>query len=300
MINRLLILAMIPAWVWVILAVTTGLLGVIVILVLVVGGATSSIASDLHYQCDSAVGPDPALTETATPTATADSGARSGRSAALPSAMPTTNPYAQLTFAPEDTSVSEWQRTCVSALKSAPYQAAPLQTANTGFVAECAQKLALAQLGPSYETAAGSSGGLAADLAAMGRSVIYQASAASATGRCELPTAGGGNRLEAGSGTQGSATAGKPCGQLTAGAAVVELPNTLAGQASCGQRVDPAAVSAGDLVFWDYRNSAPTRSGIAVSRTEIITVDPVTGRTVEETMPTGRDVRVKRVLGGGL
>ncbi|MEV5838206.1 hypothetical protein [Nocardia sp. NPDC052112] len=298
MINRLVVLAMIPVWVWIVLAVTTGLFGVIVVLVLAVSGTNSAISADLHYQCDSAVGPDPSLTETATPSTTTAS--RSG-AAGSTSAAPTVNPYAELTVAPDDTSASQWQRACVSALKTAPYQGQPLQTTNSGFVAECAQKLALAQLGPSSGTTFGSSGDLATDLAAMGRSVIYQASAAGATGRCELPsTSAGGAGQEPGLATQGSAMTRGPCGQLAAGAsAAVLLPNTLAGQGGCGQRVDTAAVSAGDLVFWDYRNSAPTRSGIAVSRTEIITVDPATGRTVQETMPTGRDVRVKRVLGGG-
>ncbi|MFX0576601.1 hypothetical protein [Nocardia nepalensis] len=311
MIQRLMILAMIPAWLWVLLAVLGGCGSMLAVVVLSVGGVTSPAAADLNYQCDSAVGPDPASTATVVPstTAAASGGSRkAGADSVRSSPLPTTNPYAQLTIAPDDTDASEWQRACVSALKSAPYQAPPLQTANTGFVAECAQKLALAQLGPPPGTTDSGSGGLVGDLAAIGRAVIYQASAASETGRCDLPTAANaGSAGSASPGTdiaeQGSSMSRKPCGQLNAAgdaaSAVVVLPNTVAGQASCGQRVDPSAVSAGDLVFWNYRNHAPTRSGIAVSATQIVTVDPASGRTVQEAMPTGRDVRVKRVLGGG-
>ncbi|WP_330257110.1 hypothetical protein OG874_22580 [Nocardia sp. NBC_00565] len=311
MIQRLMILAMIPAWVWVLLAVVSCCGSGLMVVVLAVGGVTSPASADLSYQCDSAVGPDPSSTATVVPstTAAASGGARtSGANSANSSAVPTTNPYAELTIAPDDTDVSEWQRACVSALKSAPYQAAPLQTANTGFLSECAQKLALAQLGPPPGSIDSSSGGLLEEFAAMGRAVIYQASAASATGRCDLPTAAnatsaGSTAPESGVAERGTTTTRKPCGQLTAAgdaaSAVVVLPNTVAGQASCGQRVDPSAVSAGDLVFWNYRHNAPTRSGIAVSATQIVTVDPASGRTVQEAMPTGHDVRVKRVLGGG-
>ncbi|MGY4098668.1 hypothetical protein ACW2Q0_03760 [Nocardia sp. R16R-3T] len=313
MIQRLMILAMIPAWLWVLLAVVGGCGSMLAVVVLSVGGVTSPAAADLNYQCDSAVGPDPASTATLVPstTAAASAGSRTGGAdSARSPAVPTTNPYAELTIAPDDTDASEWQRACVSALKSAPYQAPPLQTANTGFVAECAQKLALAQLGPPSGTTGDSSGGVVADLAEMGRSVIYQASAASATGRCDLPNGaaainGAPASSQTGDAGQTSATTRKPCGQLSAAtgnvvSGLVVLPNNIAGQASCGQRVDPSAVSAGDLVFWNYRNNAPMRSGIAVGATQIVTVDPASGRTVQETMPTGRDVRVKRVLGGGL
>ncbi|WP_433711065.1 hypothetical protein ACQP2U_33110 [Nocardia sp. CA-084685] len=44
MIGRLLALLVLPVWAWVVLAVTTGLFGVIVVLVLIVGGATSPFA----------------------------------------------------------------------------------------------------------------------------------------------------------------------------------------------------------------------------------------------------------------
>lgn len=312
MVRRLVFLAMIPAWLWVLLALLAGCGSMVTVAVLAVGGVTSPAATDLSYQCDSAVGPDPSSTATVVPnTAAASSGGpriAGADSAGSTSAAPTTNPYAQLTIAPDDTDASQWQRACVSALKSAPYQAPPLRTVNTGFGAECAQKLALAQLGPPPGATDSSSGDFVGDLAAIGRSVIYQASAASVTGRCDLPTAAnagsvGSTSPGTGVAEQGSTMSRQPCGQLSragdAASAVVVLPNTVAGQASCGQRVDPSAVSAGDLVFWNYRNNAPTRSGIAVSETQIVTVDPASGRTVQETMPTGRDVRVKRVLGGG-
>ncbi|WP_280442712.1 hypothetical protein [Nocardia brasiliensis] len=79
---------------------------------------------------------------------------------------------------------------------------------------------------------------------------------------------------------------------------VVLLPNDLAGQGACGQRVEPSAASAGDLVFWNYRDFAPTRVGIALDSTEIVIADSGAGRYVRQPMPTSDDVRVKRVLGG--
>lgn len=122
MIGRLLMLAMIPVWVWLVLGVVIGLFGTVIVLVLIIGGATSSIASDLHYQCDSAVGPDPS--ETVTPSRAPAAGPSTTRSApaARTSIAPTTNPFAELTIAPDDTSASDWQRACTTALKDAPYQ----------------------------------------------------------------------------------------------------------------------------------------------------------------------------------
>ncbi|MEV6427500.1 hypothetical protein [Nocardia sp. NPDC051463] len=66
-------------------------------------------------------------------------------------------------------------------------------------------------------------------------------------------------------------------------------------QGLCGQRVDLVAISSGDLIFWDYRNSAPTRVGIATDSTQLVTVDP-SGRVIHSAIPTANDVRVKRVL----
>ncbi|MGO4617808.1 hypothetical protein AB4305_28980 [Nocardia sp. 2YAB30] len=292
------LVAVIPTWLIVAVLVTGGLFAVLIILVLVVGGATSSIASDLHYQCDSAVGPDPSQTVTVTRAAAAAARPTAPTTpSASASATPTTNPYASLTIAPDDTNASDWQRSCVTALKIAPYQAQPLLTGSSGIGVECARELALTLASSARGAQDGS-----ADAAELTRSVIYRASAAQSTGRCEL-TAGSAAAEPPAAGTAGptGGSAQRACGQSEgAGAAFIVLPNTIAEQGACGQRVDPSAVSAGDLVFWDYRRNAPTQVGIAVSAVEIVTADVTTGKYVELPMPSASDVRVKRVLGGGM
>uniref|UniRef100_UPI00313C6648 NlpC/P60 family protein n=1 Tax=Nocardia wallacei TaxID=480035 RepID=UPI00313C6648 len=79
---------------------------------------------------------------------------------------------------------------------------------------------------------------------------------------------------------------------------VVVLPVSVAGQAACGQRVAVSAMSAGDLVFWDFRDNAPTRVGVAVGGAQLVTVEPGTGQAVQQFVPANADVRVKRVLRG--
>ncbi|WP_330232525.1 hypothetical protein OHA40_08545 [Nocardia sp. NBC_00508] len=299
MIGRLLMLAMIPVWVWLVLGVVIGLFGTVIVLVLIIGGATSSIASDLHYQCDSAVGPDPS--ETVTPSRAPAAGPSTTRSApaARTSIAPTTNPFAELTIAPDDTSASDWQRACTTALKDAPYQSPPLLTGSAGFGADCARELALAQLAGSSSGEA-QNGTARADAAEFTRSVIYRASAAQSTGRCGLTAGPAAQPPAADVARQPSGSARRACGQSDgSGAAVVVLPNTIAAQGACGQRVDLSAVSAGDLVFWNYRNNAPTDVGIAVSATQLVTADSATGGFVELAIPSTKDVRVKRVLGSG-
>ncbi|MEV4130265.1 hypothetical protein [Nocardia sp. NPDC049707] len=301
MIGRLMFLFMVPAWAWVLLAAVSGLGTVLVLLVLVVGGTTSAISADLHYQCDSAVGPDPSQTETTTPRATAASGSGSG---AAPSTAPTVNPYAELTVAPDDRTASDWQRACASAIRTAPYQLPPLQTTMSGLLGDCARELAINH---ALKASAGSADGAPSgpsSAAGLTRVVIYQASAAAVTGRCNATAQPPDNTEPAAPPAQGTSaqpgSAAVACGQSSSiGKAVIVLPKTVAAQAACGQRVDPAAVSAGDLVFWDYRSNAPTRTGIALGATQVMTYDAYSGRFVEQSMPTGRDVRIKRVLGGG-
>ncbi|MFD8249005.1 hypothetical protein [Nocardia sp. NPDC059691] len=293
MIGRLLTFVLMPLWVWVVLGGVSVVSLILMVLVLVIGGATSSVAADLHYQCDSAVGPDPSLTVTASRASTvARPTAQSAPTGGL-TTTPTTNPYAELTIAPDDTGASDWQRACATALKDAPYQSAPLLNGSSGVGAECARQLALAQVmasGP--QNGSGSRGGAAE----FTRSVIYQASVAQSTGRCAA-TAEQSSATDGAGQTSGSAR--RACGQAD-GAAVVVLPNTVAAQGACGQRVDPSAVSAGDLVFWNYRSNAPTQVGIAVSETRLVTTDVTTGELVELVIPSTNDVRVKRVLGSGM
>ncbi|MGW5378037.1 hypothetical protein ACWESM_21625 [Nocardia sp. NPDC003999] len=291
MIGRLLTLVLMPIWVWVVLGGVGVVLMLLMGLVLVIGGASSAIASDLHYQCDSAVGPDPS--QTVTPSRAPTAARPTVRSAPVGgvTTAPTTNPYAELTIAPDDTSASDWQRACTTAMRYAPRQDPPLLTSNSGIGADCARELALAQLTASAARNGSGSRGGAEEFT---RSVIYQASAAQTTGRCAATEAAV---------AQSSVAAGagrRACGQLDGSLAVVVLPNTIAAQGACGHRVDPAAVSPGDLVFWNYRNNAPTQVGIAVSDTRLVTTDAATGELVELTIPSTYDVRVKRVLGSGM
>ncbi len=296
MIGRLLTLVLMPIWVWVVLGGVGVMLVLMMGLVVVIGGATSAIASDLNYQCDSAVGPDPS--QTATPsraTTAARPTAKSAPSGGVTS-TPTTNPYAELTIAPDDTNASDWHRACATAMKYAPRQDPALLNVNAGIGVECARELALAQL-----TASGvrNDSGSRAGATEFTRSVIYQASAAQTTGRCATTEGAVAQPSAVDGADQSSGPARRACGQLGE-ASVVVLPNTIAAQAACGQRVDPVAVSAGDLVFWNFRNNAPTQVGIAVGETRLVTTDAATGEFVELTIPSTNDVRVKRVLGSGM
>lgn len=296
MIGRLLTLVLMPIWVWIVLGGVGVLLVSMMVLLVVIGGATSAIASDLHYQCDSAVGPDPSQTATPSRATTAARPTAKSAPAGGTTSTPTTNPYAELTIAPDDTHASDWDRACATAMKYAPRQDPALLYVNGGIGAECARQLALAQL-----TARGAADGSGSRAGAteFTRSVIYQASAAQITGRC-APTEAAVAQPSVGDGAvQPSVPARRACGQLGE-ASVVVLPNTIATQAACGQRVDPVAVSPGDLVFWNYRNNAPTQVGIAVSDTRLVTTDATTGEFVELIIPSVNDVRVKRVLGSGM
>ncbi|WP_280412690.1 hypothetical protein [Nocardia asiatica] len=299
MIGRLLTLVLMPFWVWLALGMAGLLFMFLVIVVLVVGGATSAIASDLHYQCDSAVGPDPSRTVTPSPTSTAVRPTTRRAPAAGVTTAPTTNPFAELTIAPDDSSASAWHRACATAMKDAPYQNPPLLTGNSGIGAECARQLAVAQAG-APPSRAQSGAGDRVSAAEFTSAIIYLASAARSTGRCELTASAVTPPPTAEVTRQSSGSGRRACGQPdSSGTAVVLLPNTVVAQGACGQRVDPSAVSAGDLVFWDYRNNAPTEVGIAVSGTHLVTADPVSGGFVERVIPSSNDVRVKRVLGGG-
>ncbi|WP_280264946.1 hypothetical protein [Nocardia wallacei] len=296
--GRLILFSLVPFQVWLLLVALLAVLGVLagagILVVLAVGENASSAAADFRYQCDSALGPDPSATETATPTTSAGPRTGSARETMSPSDIPTTNPYAEMTIAPDDAEASAWQRSCLTAMRSAPYQLPALDTVNRGPAVDCARDVALMQL-RGRSAGEGAARGVADD-ATLTQYVIGRASEAAVTGRCELSTttgaAGGGGAVASGG------TAGACSRSTTTASEVVILPSTIAGQAVCGQRVDPHATSAGDLVFWDYRSHAPTRVGVAVDALHVITSDPSTGQVVEQTIPSGRDVRVKRVLKG--
>ncbi|WP_280454739.1 hypothetical protein [Nocardia brasiliensis] len=179
-------------------------------------------------------------------------------------------------------------------MRLAPVQDLPRQTGNGGPAVECARELALGYAGSATtsESMADSRGAVV-----MTRDVTFRASTAALTGVCV--------RTGAVAVIPSADTAPQWCGQPLDPAAtpvVVMLPNDLAGQSACGQRVELSAASAGDLVFWSYRDYgdfAPTRVGLALGSNEIVTAEPTSGQYVRESMPTAADVRVKRVLGAG-
>ncbi|MFG1792737.1 hypothetical protein [Nocardia sp. NPDC049149] len=233
---------------------------------------------------------EPAGTTTGKSSTTAQVSQTSAQAAAT-STWPTVNPLAAATVAADDTKTPPWYRACFSAMRIAPPQDPPLRTSNSGQAVDCARELALGY--PGSAESSGTTGG-SASAQEMTQDIIYRASTAAVTGYC----------VKTGSVGVVTPTETAPswCGQPldpNAVPVVVQLPNDLAGQGACGQRVEPSAASAGDLVFWDYRDSgdfAPTRVGLALDAAEILTEE--SGRYVRQAMPTADDVRVKRVLGG--
>ncbi|MGI5220935.1 hypothetical protein [Nocardia sp. CA-290969] len=173
-----------------------------------------------------------------------------------PSPRPSSIPYASLTLDPDDPDIAARDRECVSAMRAAA----------------CAADLAL-----RYPEAGGT-----AQMAEYVRDVVYSASAGAVAGRC-VP------------GRAPRAAAAENCGDPVGGEPVV-LPETVREQAYCGQIVDPGATSPGDLVFWDYRDNAATRVGIALGPAELVTVDE--GKFIRSRIPGNARVQVKRVLGG--
>ncbi|MEU1985869.1 hypothetical protein [Nocardia sp. NPDC019395] len=221
---------------------------------------------DFQAQCDIALGTSPGATPTSTTSPSPTSPSTSTSDA------PIANPYAALKIDPDDPDFTERDRKCASAMRLAPRQDQPLSRPNTGAAATCAADLAL-----RYPEAGGT-----AQMADYVRDVVYSASAFAATRRCEPTRAPG-------------AVAEESCGDPTKRAPAVVLPETVAEQAYCGKLVDPAAASPGDLVFWEYRDDAATRAGVALSPDELVTVDG--GKFVRLTIPDGAEIQIKRVLG---
>lgn len=237
----------------------------------------SNAKMDFDNQCDSALGKDPSATAGAT-TATKPKRADDSEPSA-PGTSLTANPYAELTLDPDDDH-SDYVRDCVSAMPTAPHQREALTGTNAGFTADCARRLALSQ--------ASGSGPAMSGQADMVRQVMYWASSGAVTGQCD-PSVGA---------VSESSTMG--CGALDPDGKprALALPTTVREQAYCGQRVEPSAVSPGDLVFWDFENHAATRVGIAVSPAELVTYPDGGGGAVLEPVPSDDGVRVKRVLVG--
>ncbi|MGW1742668.1 hypothetical protein ACWCPQ_28115 [Nocardia sp. NPDC001965] len=254
---------------------TRVLIVVAVLLICCCGGIITALvplgemmsAGKRHYnlQCDIALGPEPGASPSPTTTTTT----------ARPEPMtprPTANPYAELNFDPNDPNVTDRDLACQSAMKSAPLQDEPWQQVNASWEAVCA-----AELAQRYPEAGGT-----ATMADYARDVIYSASIYRSTGQC-VPT-----RAPA-------AVAMENCGDPSRAVSAVVLPAVVGDQGYCGQLVAPEAASAGDLVFWEYRDRRATRVGIALGPRELVTVD--SGKFVRLALPEGAEVQIKRVLG---
>lgn len=228
---------------------------------------TSMVNKDFGLQCDIALGPATDTTPT-TPAATSVVSVPAAPVSASPT--PTGNPYASLTFAADDPDATPRDRECASAMPVAPRQGPAVQEAANGPAAVCAADLAL-----QYPEAGG-----AAEISDYVRDVIYSASVAGSSGRC-VP------------GRAPRVSEVRNCGD-TASTDPVILPETLREQAFCGHTVDPAAISAGDLVFWDYRDNAATRAGIALGSGELVTVED--GEFVRSRISGAGHIQIKRVL----
>ncbi|GAB2559348.1 hypothetical protein [Nocardia heshunensis] len=258
----------------------------------VLGSVPAAFGVD-YNQCESAVGPDPAITETPTVTPSAPTGEPEFATTIPPIATS----MAEVTIAPDDTTVSQWDRDCVSAMRYAQPQKAPLRTPYRGFAADCARQAALAQL--NRDTKRDSR---VADQAVMTAVVIRTASLGALSGVCRSATTGDTDPPQSAVGESPAALDDPVTArcQDPMARAVIVLPETLDIQGFCGQRVDPSAVSPGDLVFWDHahRGHVPGRVGVWIGPNLIVSSDPVSGQVQESEMPTGRDVLIKRVLGG--
>ncbi|WP_433491892.1 hypothetical protein [Nocardia grenadensis] len=243
--------------------------GTVIAVIAPLGEMVSLGRTDYQRQCDIALG---TTTGTAIPTAPTTTTSAPDSYPAATSPRPTANPYAAMQIEDGDTDLTDRDRACYTAMQSAPYQDQPLRQPNTGFSAVCAADLAL-----RYPEAGGT-----AAMAEYIRDVVYSASIVTTTGQC-APT-----RAPA-------PVAEESCGDPTKKVPAVVLPVSVGTQGYCGQLVDPDAASPGDVVFWEYRDNAATKAGIALGPRELVTVD--NGRFVRLGVPDGAEVQIKRVLG---
>ncbi|MEV3960076.1 hypothetical protein AB0M34_04125 [Nocardia sp. NPDC050193] len=249
------------------LIVVCGCGGMVMAVIAPLGEMVSLGRSDYQWQCDIALGK---ATGTAAPTAPATT--TSAPDAAPTSPHPTANPYAAWQIEDSGAELTDRDLACHRAMQWAPHQGRPLSQPNTGPAVACAADLAL-----RYPEAGGT-----AAMAEYIRDVVYSASIITTTGQC-APT-----RAPA-------AVAEESCADPTKKVAAVVLPVSVGAQGYCGHLVDPDVASPGDVVFWEYRDDAATKAGIALGPRELVTVD--NGRFVRLDVPKGAEVQIKRVLG---
>ncbi|MFB8281082.1 hypothetical protein [Nocardia colli] len=248
---------------------------------------------DLRDQCRNAIGPDPSETVTTVPgTSSAQISARPLPRVQRSATAPATNPFASLT-GPTTGYLGE----CLSAERVADYRGPLLRDANAGPAVDCAGSLARVAADRSATTR---SADVSFDAAGLIRFVIYHASLATGATGCQIPAMTTADVLavppSGSAGRRGCARPAEPTGSRSA---PVVLPERIADQALCGQPVDRAAISAGDLVFWDFRANLPQRAGVAIDATTVVAVDPTTGGVARVVLEPAIDIGAKRVLEAG-
>ncbi|MFI6218517.1 hypothetical protein ACIBCD_41455 [Nocardia brasiliensis] len=267
------------------------------VLVVALISTTSMLAegyTDLRQQCANAIGPDPSEPVTTTRAGRADAVPTPASRDARTTNLPTANPYASLTIPPTATDVPEWLGECIAAVQVADYRGPISQARNAGPAADCAGWLALAALG---RNATGGGSAAPADAASFARWVTYHASLATGSAGCHYPATDAlESRVvpEAGSAVRRGCVS--PAGLDGRRPTAVVLPERIADQALCGQPVDRAAISPGDLVFWEFQRYTPRRVGVAVDTATVIAVDPVSGGLAQVLLTPQTAIGVKRVL----
>lgn len=173
---------------------------------------------------------------------------------------PSTNPYAP----PSDVELSELPdriRQCLSVLPSAPYQLPPLTTRS--------------------QSAEGRQAALLANTL-VSRSI----SAAADGGTLDGPTRGA---------ISGPGLVRYVLYQATGHALV--LPKDLPAQFRYGQRVDPRAISPGDVIFTSVERGVPAAAAIAISATVAVSVPTENGAHLFlTTIPTAGNIIIKRLV----
>ncbi|WP_067721526.1 hypothetical protein [Nocardia yamanashiensis] len=260
MIKQLVVRALVIRWpIPVLIVVTLGLGLVFTVIVSALGPIDSSMSADLSTECATSAGPG-----------------------SMPSASPTFGPPPGRSAGNSDTGFSPQQRECMDAL--------------------CVQRIAIVLADQQTQAV-----GVAAEPAAVIAAIFRRAALTRAAG-CPAPstretidivsaTAGPSTPAISATAGRGPSTDTSATNCQTGSAATTSLPETLVAQSMCGQRVNPAAISIADLVYWEYLEQAPRRVGIAMGEGMMLTDDPATARLTLTALPQDSEVRVNRILG---
>ncbi len=280
---------------------------VFVVVVIIAGSSTSADTAMFAYQCQSRLGASvgyapsvlaipnsadpsggiriPVQPATTTAAATTSSPAPTTAATTTASSMPSTNPYASLSV---DPSAAPEARACAAALRSGAL-VAPRRTDTTASGSAIARAAAaLADGSVIAAPNAGSAAGPANNRISAANLVRYSLTAART----------GTSRTATSHSAAPRTTTTAPARPTTSAASPAdrELPTSLADLIALGDRVDPTAISPGDLVYYNFTaTGGPTGVVIALNATTGISAD-VPDRPVQVvSMPTG-NVIAKRVI----